>query len=58
MMGGVNQAPNYVSTVDIGFTTTDSNGVVTATVTNSLLQGVIVAVYCEYGVLSNCEMWL
>lgn len=56
MMGGVNQAPNYVSTVDIGFTTTDSNGVVTATVTNSLLQGVIVAVYCEYGVLSNCEM--
>jgi hypothetical protein len=38
MMGGVNQAPDYVNTMGLGFTETQDDGTVVATVTRSTKQ--------------------
>lgn len=38
MMGGVNQAPDYIKTMGLGYTVMGSNGKVTSVVTDSTKQ--------------------
>ncbi|KAI5478116.1 MFS monosaccharide transporter [Pseudohyphozyma bogoriensis] len=53
MMSGVNSSPDYITTMGLGYTTTDSAGTATGTVTNSTKQGGIVAAY-YLGTLIGC----
>ncbi|GEM12438.1 hypothetical protein Rt10032_c21g6455 [Rhodotorula toruloides] len=54
MMGGVNGAPDYIRTMDLGYLTPAANGgKVGATVTDSTKQGGIVAAY-YLGTLIGC----
>jgi MFS family permease len=52
MMGGVNNAAHYITTVEIGYTEI-VDGIPTPVITNSLRQGGIVAVY-YLGTLVGC----
>ncbi|KAL8291519.1 hypothetical protein RQP46_002497 [Phenoliferia psychrophenolica] len=55
MMGGVNQAPDYINTMGLGYMVTGAGGKVTAVVTNSTKQGGIVAAY-YLGTLIGCML--
>ena len=44
-MGGVNNAPHYINTMEIGYVTTINGSKNTPVITDSLLQGGIVSVY-------------
>ena len=50
MMGGVNQAPNYVKTMKLGFTSTMADGTVTSTVTQSTKQVNTIYLYDAYNI--------
>ncbi|KAK4698355.1 hypothetical protein P7C70_g7926, partial [Phenoliferia sp. Uapishka_3] len=53
MMGGVNQAPDYVTTMGLGYAVKALDGTVTSVVTNSTKQGGIVSAY-YLGTLIGC----